>query len=224
MNLRGLGLAFGVALVVSACSAKFAGGDSGGGGSTDESGDGSADGGVDSGASELAVSWWTLSASLVVLAEDPGEVDPALSVLEVRLFDEAGVEQCASTATLDVARTARSLPDPAVYGWWELTPGAWTGTCDAAQLAEQADPGLELGVGVLDPEIKAQMGAAGLGDAGVETLNGAYVSLDGGDTLWVYGVAGLPDAFSGAAGPATETPIPSGTWAIQSVYSLPWGG
>ena len=224
MNLRGQGWALGVALVLSACSAKYSVSDSGGGGGTDESGDGSADGGEDSGASELAVSWWALSASLVVLADDPGEIDPLGSMLEVRLFDEARVEQCASTAALDVARTARSLPDPAVYGWWELTPGAWTGTCDAAQLAERVDPGLELGVGVLDAEIKAQMGAAGLGDAGVETLNGAYVSLDSGDTLWVYGVAGLPDAFTGAAGPATETPIPGGTWALQSVYSLPWGG
>ena len=224
MNLRGQGWAFGVALVVSACGAGYGGGDSGGGGGKDESGDGSADGGTDSGASELAVSWWTLEASLVLLADDPGEVDPALSVLEVRLFDEAMAEQCVSTATLDVARTARSLPDPAVYGWWELTPGPWTGACEGGLLAERVDPGLELGVGLLDPEIKAQMGAAGLGDTGVETLNGAYVSLDGGETLWVYGVAGLPDAFAGAAGPATETPITSGTWAIQSVYSLPWGG
>ena len=189
--------------------------------------DGSADGGPDSGdtaSPDAGVRWYKLGATLVVTGEEGDALTLEGSSLTVELFDADLASLCLASAPLTGAMPARLSPDPAILAWWTLTPGAWEGTCGAIDLAGAINPGLEIGVGALDPEIRAVMEAAGIDAAGAESLNGAYVSPDGGDTLWVYGVAGLPAAYEGLSAPATEAPLTAGPWRLAPVYSLPWSG
>ena len=54
--------------------------------------------------------------------------------------------------------------------------------------------------------------------ASVEHLNGAYARPAGEDRTFVFGAAGLPEAWSGTSGPALSAPLPDGTWSLRAVY------
>jgi len=189
--------------------------------------DGGADGVEDTGDTagpDAGVRWYKLGATLQVTGEEGDALTLEGSALSVELFDADLLSLCVATAALAGAVPARLSPDPAILTWWTLTPGEWVGTCGEIDLAGAINPGLELGVGALDPEIRAAMEGAGIDAVGADSLNGAYVSPDGGDTLWVYGVAGLPGAYAGLEGPATAAPLSAGAWQLAPVYSLPWSG
>ena len=72
----------------------------------------------------------------------------------------------------------------------------------------------------MHPEILAAAGAdETLGD--VSGLNGVYASMDGGDTVWVFGVIGTESAFEGTTEPEESAPLSDGKWLIEPVYSFP---
>ena len=79
----------------------------------------------------------------------------------------------------------------------------------------------QLGVGEMHPEVVAVLDSLdGLGDGAESSLNGAYASFDGGDTLYVFGVAGSLAAYEGAGLSAEEAPLPDGTWIVRGLYAF----
>ena len=78
-----------------------------------------------------------------------------------------------------------------------------------------------LAIGLLHPEAAALVeGLEAAADGSSETLNGAYLSFDGGETLYVLGVAGLPAAYAAEAGPDLEAPLDDGLWQVLPVYAF----
>ncbi len=179
------------------------------------SGDGAADGGATGGDTGPGEQWWRVDADLVVAA---GAVEAASSTLSLSLVGDEGTV-CTDVVT-PLSAVEADAPHASVYDWWELS---W----DPASLScfESGGPTagqLDLGIGALDPEIRALLGRLDdvIADAAAGTLNGAYASLPGDERLFVFGAAGLPDAWTGEGTAATEAPLPDGTWRVRAVYSF----
>lgn len=181
----------------------------------DTADDGSSDtGALEDGESPL---WWELGAELVITG---GLVDPNLSTLSVRMLN-ANVEPLCDErlALLGVSEEAVT-PSSEIYAWWEISPSAPSDECSDHEEAPPAE--LLLGVGALEADVRAMLGPAGL--AGVaDGLNGAFISLDGGDTLYTFGVAGTAEAYAGTAGAATGAPLADGTWTVVSLFAFAYG-
>ena len=43
-------------------------------------------------------------------------------------------------------------------------------------------------------------------------------SIDGGDQIYVYGLAGTEDAYAALSGPSTEVPLEDGPWQLRAIY------
>ena len=69
----------------------------------------------------------------------------------------------------------------------------------------------------MDPNIQANLSPAGLGDL-EDNLNASYASLDGGDTIYVFGVAGTDTAWLDVDEAAEGGPVEDGTWIIKGIY------
>lgn len=176
-------------------------------------GDADADGGGEGSAG--AGLWWTLSGALE-LAD--GAPLPAAAALDVRVLDDAGVELCVAAVDVDAVGVV-SPPEPVVFGWWELTLGAWDPVCTAAQEARPMGDLITVGVGALHPEIAALLPAQdGLSAAAAARVNGAYAQLSAEAQPVAFGIAGPAEAFAGASGPWTEGPLPDGALTVQAVY------
>lgn len=160
--------------------------------------------------------WWTLSGTLELADGAPRRATVAL---QVEVLDDEGAVLCAGPARV-AAVESLALPDPALFGWWGLDLGAWSPTCAEGQQAARPYPDtLELGVGVLHPEIEAALPSVdGLSGSAWSRLNAAYARLDPDGELVVYGLAGPPEAYAGTAGPWLAAPLPDGTVELRAIY------
>ena len=163
--------------------------------------------------------WWKCSANLHL---SEGAIDLDHTLLSVSFFDSEMKEMCLVEASATKADAVDETVDPALLALWEFVPGDWTGDCESETLSGQLPSSIQLGVGALDDEIVAVMGTSDLVSDGAESsLNGAYASIDGGTTLWVYGLAGTLAAYDGLGATQTETPLDDGMWLLRPLYSFP---
>lgn len=156
--------------------------------------------------------WWELGASLVIT---DGVLDANTSSLRVRMLDLDVAPMCEETLALVGAELEASTPDSEIYTWWRLSPAALAGDC---ALHDDVPPDeLRLGIGALQADVRAVLGPAGY-DGVADSLNGAYASLDGGETVYTFGVAGTEAAFAGGTAAATEAPLADGAWTIVALF------
>jgi hypothetical protein len=60
-------------------------------------------------------------------------------------------------------------------------------------------------------------------DTDASTLYGLYIQYGAEDApIWVFGVAGTAENFSGIDEPAAAAPLPDGSYDIETLYLLPW--
>lgn len=162
--------------------------------------------------------WWRLDAEVVVSG---GDVDAAASRLEVTLVGEDEASTCTVSGTAGRYTPVRPLPDELLVTWWSVESIAWSGECADLGYADALPSEIELGIGALHPEIEAVLGTVALAEAGSEaTLNSAYATIDGSDTIYVFGAAGLSEAWTGAGEPATSEPLADGTWSVRAAYAF----
>lgn len=168
-------------------------------------------GGADTGTTE-SIAWWQLAAE-VVIAE--GTPQPEASQLTLTLLTDALKPLCAETFTL-ASLDDQAVPHGDVYVWWQVVVGKGDGGCHASALP-QAD--LLLGIGAMHPDILPGLKSSGAAKD-PSALSGAYASLDDGESLLVFGAAGLSVAWAEGGEPATEAPLADGTWRIEPVYTF----
>ena len=162
------------------------------------------------------VAGWRLSGSLMLVAGEPALEK---SSLVVGYFDSEGVEQCNESLPASAASVAE-LPSDELLSWWALELKKPEKKGCGAYLAPYLS-GVELGVGEMHGEIRARLDQVGIVGPAADTLNGAYLRISDLDELWVFGVAGLPDAYGGLVGPAATAPLDDGPWEIRTVVPLP---
>lgn len=156
--------------------------------------------------------WWKLGAAIGIY---DGVADPASTHLALTLVAEDGTELCEDTLAVDAIEDVPLLPDSAIYAWWEIEPGDADGGCE--HRSSPVPSPLYLGVGAMHPDIEANLDPAGL--HGLEGyLNASYASLDDGDTIYVYGVAGSEQAWLGIDEAISAGPLADGTWIISPIY------
>jgi len=163
---------------------------------------------------------WELAGQVVldtdVIVEDE-------SVLRIRLLTDEREVLCESTAVIETATAmdASQYPEDTLVGWWRFfVEGPKPDGCFAEEYDFPVPVPMLLGIGPMHPEIIAAVGAdPDLGS--VDSLNGVYASMDGGETIWVFGVIGTDAAYDGTAGPEDSAPLSDGVWSIEPVYSFP---
>ncbi len=181
-----------------------------------------ADGGGDDGGGEgtnLDPADWLLRLSFSV---EDGELDLSNARVAVTVRAEDGTELCTVSGAPDDMVLLEDEPVEGLLEWWSLTPPSeWGGDCTAEDIP--LNDAVVIGVGELHYQAEALVEALGEASEGAdETLNGAYVSFDGGDSLLVLGAAGLPAAYAAESGPDLEAPLDDGTWLLVPVYALPF--
>ncbi len=180
------------------------------------------DGGADSGATDAlgeSASWWRLDADLVLVG---GDVVASSSPLTATLLSSEREVVCEMTATAERFTPVRPLPDALLVTWWSVEALGWSGECVDRDLGEAVPVALHLGLGTLHPEIEAVLGTVALAsDGAADSLNGAYASFEGSDTIYVFGAGGPVEAWAGDAEPATVEPLVDGVWSVRGAYSFP---
>ncbi len=166
--------------------------------------------GTDSGADPEAAELWSLAAEL-----DLVDGVPSAGTFTVELLGGSTDESCPLPDP--VPFTAGQSPHPAIFSWW------------SAPLLTHDGPGCDvlpesvwIGLGALDETLEASLPGAGIETATSAGLNGAYLSEDDGETIWVFGVAGPATTFSnGGEAPAYDATEMNGHWSIVPVFDLP---
>jgi len=172
---------------------------------------GAADTGGTDGDSETPV-WWRLGATLDLL---DGAIQKRDSTLDISLSGADDVVICEESLPISRATSVVATPDAVVLAWWRIAAADPTGDC--ASWTSPLSTSVFLGIGDMHPDIEASLDPLDLA-AVSDSLNGAYASLDGGDTVYVYGVAGTVDAYAGAVPAADALPLADGTWTVLAVY------
>lgn len=179
--------------------------------------DGDSGGGGEAGGDDPAPADWLLALTFEI-AE--GDLHLGGSELAVTLRDGSGQELCTERGLPERVELLEGLEEAYLVGWELGLPSSWSGECGVEALPLDAD--VQLLVGELHPEAAALVeGLDEAADGSAATLNGSYVSLDGGATLYVLGAAGLPAAYAAETGPAVEAPLDDGTWLALPVYAFP---
>ncbi len=156
--------------------------------------------------------WWTLTATVPVEA---GEAVKG-GVITTRFLDEGGEVLCEDAHPI-TAISEEDSPYEDVYAWWSISVEASSKGCDASPLPVP----LLLGVGAMHPEIAAGLDTVDAVSSGSSaSLNSAYASLDGLESLLVFGVAGTAAAYKGEGVAADAAPLADGEWRIEPVYSF----
>jgi hypothetical protein len=153
---------------------------------------------------------WSLAAELELV-----DGVPTTGSFTIELVGEDGEEPCALPDSLPI--TVGKSPHPAIFTWFSapLLPLAGT-SCEV--LPES----VWIGLGTLDETLEASMPTAGIETEVGHALNGAYLSEDDGETVWVFGVAGPEAAFeSGDGSSALDAAEMDGHWSIVPVFDLP---
>jgi hypothetical protein len=165
---------------------------------------------------------WELAGKVVL---DADLIVEAESTLTIRVLGEDRIVLCEAESTIETATAMApsQFPEEELLGWWRLfveAPAADADSCFSGSYDFPVPVPMLIGVGPMHPEIAAAAGAdIELGD--ISSLNGAYASMDGGETLWVFGVVGTESAFDGLEGPQEGTPLTDGAWTIEPVYPFP---
>jgi len=161
--------------------------------------------------------WWWLHANLSI---SKGEIILEESSLQVELQDEFQNFICIETFPIAEIVPEKS-PSEVIYSWWSLVPGTGAGGCAEKVKTMPLPARLQLGVGDMHPEISAVLGSVSqLSDGAESIVNGAYVSFDDPETLYVYGVAGLEAAFNGEGSLQEEAPLSDGDYTVLGVYAF----
>ncbi|MFT4974213.1 MAG: hypothetical protein ACI8S6_000095 [Myxococcota bacterium] len=159
-----------------------------------------------------AALWWTLRAEIPI---GDGLPQTKSASLTVTLLDADLAPVCEAAAPVLSIEPAEA-PDPTIYAWWSLSTGPIK---DCIYRAPELPDPLLLGVGAMHPELRAALSVSG--EADPDALSGAYVSLDGLQTLLVFGAAGLPEAWEGDGAPADKTtPLADGSWSLRPVFTF----
>ncbi|MFZ5482066.1 MAG: hypothetical protein ACOZNI_35220 [Myxococcota bacterium] len=152
---------------------------------------------------------WILRADLAVVGGVPA-VEGATAAIDVVDTVAGGV---ACTIELDTTGLAAGEPpDEVVWAWWTLAVVPATDE----PCVEPLPATLGLGVGALDGDVRAGLGAVGHDDV-ADSLYGAYLTVDDG-TLWVFGYAGTDAGLAGET-PASNPPG-DGTYHLAPLYVL----
>ena len=173
-------------------------------------GDSADDGSDDSGVEQDKAELWSLAAELELV-----DGMPTTGTFSVELVGEDTDQPCTLPDSLPI--TAGTSPHPAIFTWFSapLLPHAGA-SCDA--LPES----VWIGLGTLDETLEASMPTAGIETEVGAALNGAYLSEDDGETIWVFGVAGPVGAFADGDGEsAVDATEMDGHWSIVPVFDLP---
>ncbi len=167
--------------------------------------------------------WWRLDADLEVAS---GQLNLTGSQLTVSVLDYDGIALCSEDVRVAGSSTIAVRPEPELLGWWSITLGEGTRTCGGTFNVASLPSSIEVGIGVMHPELEAIGGlASDLPSTGVATLNAAYARTDpSANDIWVYGYAGNDSAWLGIDGPADAAPLADGQWALRGVYSFPISG
>lgn len=153
---------------------------------------------------------WTLEAQLQL---SDGHIEASQAVVSVH--DEATDELC------DAAQGALSgvadlpSPDASIVAWWSTTLPSVGLSCRGVP------QNVLVGIGELHPQLTAHFPRLGIEGSAVDTLNGAYISPDDGQTIWAFAIAGDADALAGQSAAALSRDDLDGAWEILPVYRLP---
>ena len=173
----------------------------------------------------LVPSWWTVGGQLALV---DGDVDtdttPSLKLTYWAEEEEGLGDPIACPTDLEIQQVATltETPDESIplQGWWQIElvppeapPCNWS-------LGDGAPMSFHLGIGTLDPQLHPAMQANDL-DPSELSLHAAYIQLEDGDTVYVYGVAGTDEQFEGTADASSESPLPDGTYRVEALHLLP---
>ena len=195
-------------LLLLACSKDtlFLGGDSASGGGDDSANDDSDDTGR-----EQDAKLWSLAAELELV-----DGLPTTGAFSVEIVGDETDAPCTLPDSLSI--TAGTSPHPAIFSWFSapLLPHAGS-HCDVLPAS------VWIGLGALDETLEASLPTAGIETETSGALNGAYLSEDDGETIWVFGVAGPATAFGpdGDGKSAMDAGEMDGHWSIVPVFDLP---
>jgi hypothetical protein len=176
------------------------------GGGDDSAFNGSDDTGVEQEAAKL----WSLAAELQLV-----DGVPTAGTFSVEIVGEDTDQPCTLPDSPPI--TTGASPHPAIFSWFSapLLPHAGS-VCDVLPAS------VWIGLGALDATLEASMPTAGIETEAGAALNGAYLSEDDGETIWVFGVAGPDAAFAHGEGEsATDAAEMDGQWSIVPVFDLP---
>lgn len=165
--------------------------------------------------------WWTLSATLEIAS---GAVVSESSTVEVTVLDQEHAAICSVLAASPSVLASDELPDPTLFTWWRLGSMEWSDGCASHDVVVPTPSRFLLGVGEMHPEILAVLGSLGdVSDSAATSLNSAYASFDSGETIYVFGAAGLVVAYDGVGEALTGPPLTDGTWLVRPIYPFPLG-
>ena len=179
--------------------------------------DGSVDATIDSGIQDTGIFvqpvWWRLSAGLLLQDGSPTLKD---SILLVELLGDGSELLCVQELTLEGVESLEP-PSELVMGWWELTPVLTEQLCGVYETP--LPDTIRIGIGAMHSEILAVIGSTDAVDDPT-ALNAAYASILDDGPLFVYGVAGTPEAYEGLGEVVVEAPIPDGIWQLKPIYQF----
>jgi hypothetical protein len=173
-------------------------------------GDSAIDESDDTGQEQKAAKLWSLAAELELV-----DGVPTTGTFSVELVGDDTEEPCALPDSLSI--TTGTSPHPAIFSWFSapLLPHA-DSVCDVLPAT------VWIGLGALDETLEASLPTAGIDTETSGALNGAYLSEDDGETIWVFGVAGPDGAFAdGDGNSALDAAEMDGHWSIVPVFDLP---
>lgn len=163
---------------------------------------------VDDTAPATSPAWYVVRADLAVAGGAPVAEGAVVSIDVV----DADLERTDCVVELDPAGLRAVTVTVAEPGslWWELP------VVPVAESCATLPSTLTLGLGSLDPDVRARLGAVQL-DTVADSLFGAYLLLDGAATA--YGYAGTESDLAGD-NPALLPP-PDGRYRLAPLYLAP---
>ncbi len=171
---------------------------------------------------ESAPTWWALSGQLDII---DGQVSKAGSELVLSIVGDDLIEDpalCESAPEILSAMPAVADDDLEIWGWWTVT-FADEGFPDCApQSFVSTHQTLTVGIGQLDPLLNPALDADGLDyTVAAQTVYGLYVQEHADGPVFIFGISGTQQNFSGDAGTVTAGPLPDGQYTLKTLHLLP---
>lgn len=182
--------------------------------------------------------FWSLDGQLTVV---DGQIAIDESLLVTAFQDGSGAlyqdeDGSSSSCELQVVEAVQGPAfdedTDALIGWWQLTVEPAEGVevpCTRAPpipelVGDTEGVQLLVGIGPLDPRLEPTVEASGLSPD--LPLYGLYVlhPSASGDVLYVMGLAGTEDQFSGDGAVVDEAPAPDGAYTLQTLLLMPIPG
>ncbi len=158
--------------------------------------------------SAVDASWYAPAAALSVV---DGAAVTADAAVRLRLADADRTDlECDLVLPVDDLVVTTS-PAAAIAFWWELAISI-AGASECARMSLPVQIGL--GIGPLDPEVRARLGTVGREDE-ADGMYGAFARIDGGEVIAI-GYAAPEDTSL----EATDPPV-DGDYELEPVFLLP---